>query len=496
MKKRYPVLPFTLLLGVVVFLFSTCRKINDYTEVGGGLIPPIDNINTFDTSISVQAYNDIFTSLTDSQRIAKTDEYFLGLINNDPVFGTTDARIFLQLKPGVYGSYPYPRKDSIKIDSVVLILNHVESFGDTNLAQQVKVYEINQSSNFISDSSYLIRQENVTYNTASPLNSNGIAHNFFPRNLKDSVKAFRDTTAGQLRIKLDTALVGRRFFNYDSTNAYKSDSNFNTRFKGFAVRCEGPGNAIMGFNLNSSNTKLAFYYNYPKVGGGGRDTAVTYFFFVNQSASANYIKRDYTGTPVQAAAGSPTPAPVVYIQKSPGTFANLKIPDLLTIGNRVVHKAELIVEQLLLDPVNDSLFYPPVSLYLDAADPSITTDYKFRAIPFANDYNPTSGFDFSTFGVLPATVLDPSGKKIRVWKFNLSRYVQHILTGTQTSYDLRLYAPLNIRGKARYAGTSLDFDIVQALTYVNPGLANGRIRVGGGNHPTQKMRLRIVYSKL
>jgi len=496
-KKRYLFLSIHVFIAAVSVLFSACRKINDYTDVGGGLIPPIDNINTFDTSLTVDAYNDIFTSLTDSLRIGKTDEHFLGLINADPVFGATDARLFLQLKPGSYGNFPFARKDSVKIDSVVLVLNYVETFGDTNMAQQAKVYEINRTSNFSSDSTFLVRKENVTYNTGVPLNANGIAHSFTPRYLKDSVKAFRDTTANQLRIKLDTALVGRRLFNYDSSNAYKSDSSFDDKFNGFAVRCEGPGNAIIGINLNSSNTKLAVYYNYPKKGGGGtRDTAVTYFFFLNESASANYVKRDYAGTPVQAAAGLPSPAPIVYLQKAPGTFANLKIPTLPLLGNRVVHKAELIVEQLLIDPVGDSIFPPPASLYLDAYDPSITSAVKYRTIPVANDFNPTSGFDFGTFGIRPVSDKDPAGNKIKSWKFNVTRYVQQVLTGKIPSYDLRLYAPLNIRGKARYAGTTIEFDIVQSLTYVNPSIANGRIRVGGGNHPTQKMRLRIVYSKL
>jgi hypothetical protein len=82
----------------------------------------------------------------------------------------------------------------------------------------------------------------------------------------------------QLRIKLDTAFA-RRLFNYDTTNAYKTDSIFRSLFKGFAVRSEGSGNAVMGFSLAGINTKLAIYYNYPKPAGAGRNTTVNYFFY-------------------------------------------------------------------------------------------------------------------------------------------------------------------------------------------------------------------------
>lgn len=500
MKKRYLVLLLLTIISLVA-LFPSCRKINDYSEIGGGLIPPIDNINTFDTSLTVEVYNDTFSLQTDSLRITPSDEHFLGQINSggaDPFFGKTDARIFVQTKPGTYGSYPFVRKDSVKIDSVVLVLNYVETYGDTDVQQSVKVYEVKNTNIFRFDSSYLVRKENFTYNTGSPLNdpfSNGL---FFPRNLNDSVKVFRDTTANQLRIRLDTNFA-RRMFNYDTTNAYKSDSLFNVFFNGFAIRNEGFGNAIMGFNLNSTNTKLAFYYNCPKVGGGGRDTVVSYFYVTSLSGAANYVTRDYGGTAVAAAAGIASPAAIGYIQKSPGTFATLKIPDLPTLNNRVVHRAELIVEQLY-DPL-DAKFKTPLNLMLDASDPSITSNIKFRTIPSSLDFSSLSGFNFAGFGTIPKDTIDASGNKVKIWRFDISRYVQHILTQTQTSYTLRLHSPLTLRGKTKVSGTTTDFEIPEdPPSYLNANIANGRIRIVGntGHADTNphRIRLRIIYSKL
>jgi len=486
-KNRNSALIFVALVVFVAALFSACRKINESTDVGADLIPAVDNINTFDTSLSIQAFNDTFGLANDSQYLSRSEEQFLGLINNDIFFGKTDARMFIELKPALYGVEPFVRKDSVKIDSIVLCLSYVETYGDTTLPQTFGVYEIDQSSNFKYDSAYLIRKEPVTYNTANQLAKPGQL--FYPRNLDDSVKGRFDSTRNQLRIKLDTALA-RRFINYDTSNAYKTDSEFRKKFKGFAIRSEAGGNAVMGFDLGNIDTHLSIYYNFPKIGGGGRDTSVSNFFFTTVSAAANYVKRDYSGTPVQASLGGATQDPIAYIQGSPGTFANLKIPDLGTISNRLVHRAELIVEEIY-DP-SDTIFPPPTYLYLDAADPSITvSNYKYRTIPYDLVYTP-QGFDFNTFGSAPVNAKDPAGNPIKIWKFNITRYVQHVLTKTMTNYDLRLSAPFTLNEQyGTPPGTDQTYPI-----FLNPTIVKGRVRLGGGNHPTQRMRLRLIYSKL
>ena len=105
MKFRSIAFSFLLIIATVAIVFSACKKINEATELGAGLIPPVDNINTFDTSISIQAFNDTFGLANDSQYISRNEEFFLGKINNDPFFGKTDARMFFQLNPPYYKYY-------------------------------------------------------------------------------------------------------------------------------------------------------------------------------------------------------------------------------------------------------------------------------------------------------------------------------------------------------------------------------------------------------
>jgi hypothetical protein len=505
-KKRLLVLTLgSIILGTFI-LFSSCRKINEATDLGNDIVP--DGVNTFDTTLTVEAYNDLFTlggpaadSLKeDSTNSSYTDEQFLGIINSDPLFGKTDAQMFFELRPLTFPFAFLNKKDSISLDSVVLVLDFVETYGDSTVSQTINVSEI--TSDFRADTSYLVRK-NTDFTVGGLLGSTTVS----PRSLDDSVKAYLDTTVNQLRIRLSDAF-GNRLLSYDSissgvNNAYSSDSAFKVKFKGFALRSVSGGNAVMGFNLQGANTKLAIYYKYLHGAGTDLDTAVTYFnfkprttYFTLATASHNYVKRDYSGSDLENAQGGGSPDQYVYLQNTPGSFATIKIPGLAGLSNRVIHKAELIAEEAFHP--TDTLFTPPTFLYLDAYSTSIS---RYRNIPYDIVYDGTSGaYNLNAFGIAPINALDASGKVIKTWHFNISRYVQHIVNGTEPPYDLRLFAPFYATDQY-YAPTAnatpLQFPPV---VYVNPKLVVGRVRLSGNTGTTDsnphKLRLRIVYSKI
>jgi hypothetical protein len=459
--------------------------------LGDGLIPAVDNINTFDTLITVETYNDSFRLasadrlLTDSFRILKSEIHVLGKISNDPLFGSTDAKIYLQLKPLNYKYAFENHSDSLFIDSAVLILDYVQTFGDTNALQAVRVLEMAQSptSIFKYDSNYLIR--NVSFPTSTLLGQKMFA----PSILNDSIKAFRDTTKNQLRIRLADSF-GERLLKYDSTatGAYFSDSAFRSKFRGFAIESTS-GNALMGFDLTSGKTRLAIYYRYRNT---NQDTTVRYFTFNTVSANANYITRNnYVGSQALSSFGGGQDD-LVYLQNTPGTFTKIKIPALLSVSNRVIHRAELIAEQVYHP--SDAMFATPTGLMLDVLDTALK---NYRYMPFDFSYDPQSGntnlLGFGSFGKIG---VDGSGNAIRVWKFDISRYVQNALTRREPFHELRLFTAYQ------------SFDIYQPNVFsqsgfinpinLNTSIAIGRVRLAGGNYvdATKRMRIRIVYSKL
>lgn len=483
MKYRFTLI---FLLALYCFsLFSSCKKINESTTLGDDVIPGVDGVTTFDTTLHVESFNELYTGITDSLGIGRNDLHILGNIQNDPLFGKTNAKLFLELKPPFYKFTFADKPDSLYIDSVVLVLGWRGNYGDTMAMHRLKVYEMDLSNDFRPDSFYQVREQSFTY--SSLLGTKDI----FPYQLNDSIKVFQDSASNQLRIRLNDNF-GQRLLSYDTTNAYATDSAFETYFRGFAIEADaGMGNGLMAFALtNEPSTKLAIYYRYEN--NGTKEDTVNYFNFTGSSAHHNYIQRDFTGTPLLAAQGGAAPDDLIYLLNAPGTFATLKIPGLKNLTNRIVHRAELIVEEVFDN--SDKIFTPPGALFLDLYDTAIAA-YKCVPYDFVPDQQGTNELNFGMYG---KSATDGFGNNIRRWTFNLSRYVQNIVTDKEPAHDLRLVTHRYIFNKIRTNNFNNTGSFVDNRVDINPLLAFGRVRVGGGNHPipSQRMRLRIVYTKI
>jgi hypothetical protein len=478
---------FLLFCLSLIFIVSSCKRINEATDLGNEIIPGADGVNTFDTTLTdLETYNHIFDPLKDSVRVGRNDQ-ILGNISGDPLFGKTNGRMFIELKPEVYpwnfsGIYD---NDSLYIDSVVMVLGWTGTYGDTMLPQKISVWEIDQFADFRRDSFYTIYDPGFPHSTFLGTKT------FSPQNLKDSVKVYQDTTAAQLRIRLDNSF-GQRLLNYDTSNAYRSDSAFKTYVNGFEISAdESMGNALMAFGINNNaNTKLAIYYRYTR--GGQDDTTVSYFRVTNTSASHNYVNRyGFNGTVWKGTSNDQIEDDELYIINTPGSFATIKIPALKDMSNRIINRAELIVEQIY-DPSNEK-FQDPDAMMLDVYD-STLGDYKFVPYDFLPDLQ--SGVPNANFGLYGRTIVDNVGHPVRVWKFNITRYVQNILTKQEPLHDFRLYITKDAIGRIREGALSNTGGYRFVSILVNPFFAFGRAKVGGGKHPAQKLRLRLVYTKI
>ena len=501
-------------LVVAVFLFS-CSKINMATELGRDVLPPIDNVHTFDTTIDVVTTNGQFALDADSFRTGLAFYQMVGKITNDPLFGKTDAQMYLQLSPVSYPFKNVPGK--LYLDSVILVLKHSFTYGDTLTPQTIQVSEIAQAADFRVDSSYLLSQ---TFPTAGVLGSATIT----PRNLADSFQVinYPDTfsTAHEIRIKLDNSF-GQRLLSYDSTGAsapYHNDSTFRTYFKGFAVQSTG-GNGLMAVapstsspDNSGSQTRLLVYYRYDDPTTSGKiDTSFASIALGSNDAVASAIQRDYSGSPAQAAVSDPSPAQLLFIQSTPGTYSSVQVPGLKGFPNSVIHLAELQMESVY--DASDTVFSPPSDLFLDVYD-STLANYKLMPYCFPITSQLASdgaSYTYSISGVngfysVPSSSStqtyyykkDPAGNTVKQWRFNLTPYVQKLVNGIIPLYNMRLYAPAYTA--LRIGDTDGPYaQITQRLSFPAQGPyvpAWGRVRVGGGAHPTQRMKLRVVYSKL
>lgn len=478
MKNSNFALFFLAIISSIAILFSACKKLNESTELGGGLIPPVDNINTFETYLDVVTDNKIFQ---DTTKVYFSDNLAVGHIGNDPEFGMTHADAYFNISNAFYPYYPFIKKDTVAIDSVVLSLSYNYYYGDTNSMQTIKVFEIDQSPAFNDTTLYKYNIPDFSL-TGGQLG----AKTFQVKNLKDSVPFIRkrDTLklANVIRIRLDNAL-GIRLAGYDTTSssngAYISDSAFKKKFRGFAIKADNTGNALTYFSPSDKNkTKLIVYYRVTN--NGIIDTTSAEFYHQTQG-QANIVKRTQGGGwSTYLNNGFPNDDKV-YLQSVPGSYASIKIPGLDTFKNAVIHRAELVINPLRSN--QDNIFIQPFGLFLDRvntlADTAFTFDVDMSIQASGFDY----GYNFASFG--------GGLKSDSTYRFNISNYVQNIVTLKKPNQTLRLFAPVRaFVYSERFAGAS--------QMYIANQAADGRVVLAGGNYADagKRMRLRIIYSKL
>ncbi len=469
--------------ALFLLLFSACTKIIT-TDIGSNLLPPSDGVTTKDTFITVYAKN-----AGDSAIFLNTgDDHVVGYLN-DPLLGQTAAQINVQLVPP-YFPFSFPvNKDSITADSVVLELHFDGVWGDSTLPLSLRVFRIASDQPFTVDSvyktsSFIDNDEELTYNnTPVAISPIGL--------ITDSFHAFADSGVSTIRIRLNDALAQQFLNQFDATNAYVSDSLFNIYFRGFQIASTATGNSLFKINLTDPGTKLALYFKYLNPDSTGvTDTAVRYFTAAaGVSAHSNYITRNRSGSQLSNYYPSANSQDsLLFIEANPGNFANISIPGLTGFRNVLIHRAELLMEQI---PDNSDLYFTPPVLMLAGYDAD-----SMRREALLSDLTDVNGnISLATFGSFPISTYD-NGRIDYSYNLNISRYVQGIITRNDTNYhQLALYAPFYT--EYLYSSQAA----ITPFTYSSVPINNpacGRVRLGGGNiaDTSKRMRLHIVYSLL
>ena len=473
-----------IILVIGIAFFSNCTKIKG-TDIGSELIPAVDNITTFDTSFEVFAT----TSLVPDSLLPRlgrdfngnAGQYILGYMSNNLQFGKTKASIFFELKPPTYPFSFENVSDSLYIDSSVICLRYTNTFGDTNAVQSISVYKIDEL--LKGDSAYLTNKS-VAYGEKIA------TKNFAPSILNDSLYLFRQNSRNQLRIRLNQSF-GAKLLSYDTSkfSPLNNDSLFRDFYKGFALVPETSGagsaaNSLMTFSMSDTATYYRIYYRFTK--NGKQDTTYKDFKFNNSiiSASVNQIKRDYAGSELLQHLGDKQGGDsLVYIQSAPGTYSILRIPGINDFkakkGNVMVHLAQLNMEEVATPGRQSNIFYAPFYVYPEIYDTTSKSYYPFLSDAFIN-----GTYDDVSFGGLRKYVTDRNNQQVAQYKMNVTRYFQGIITRNFPNMPLRLSAPYAVR-----------YDNL-LITFALNNLGTGNVVLGGGNHSSKKMKLRVVYSKL
>jgi hypothetical protein len=472
-------------------IFSACTRI-ETSELGLGLLPSMDAYNTKDTILDVITET---LGRTDSMRVYAPDDHVVGNITNDPIFGTTNASMYFQVKPSFFPFYIAGSKDSLVVDSAVLVLSYKGFYGDTTKPVKIQLKRISQATPLDAFKLYASNYPEL-YNFKTDQNLGETTVDF--ARLGDSLYTRFEASTNTIRIKLSKSFATQFLKEFDSNNAYRSDTTLRAYFPGFALTADESANknVLLKINLLDTNTKLALYYNTNAT--GTRDTAVVKFnFSIYSNGDVNFIKRNRTGAEIAKHMDKVANDSLVYVQTSPGTMVKVKIPGLKNFENKIIHRAELIAEQVP-DAAGagslESQLLPPRYLFLGTYD---SVSKTFGNVP--NDFEgTTSASSFTQFGGRLIYKSIEGYDNVASYNFNISRYVQGVISRKETLFDFRIIAPVNdsitLVPPYPYNKEAPVQDYL--TTAIGNQAATGRVVLGGGSRKKFRMRVRIYYSDL
>jgi hypothetical protein len=249
-------------------------------------------------------------------RVYGTDDHVLGNITNDPIFGTTNASMYFQVKPSFFPFFIAGNKESLVVDSAILILAYKGFYGDTSKPVKVQLKRISAATPLDAFKLYASNYPEL-YNLKTDQNLGETTVDF--SKIGDSLITRFEASKNTIRIKLSKSFATQFLKDFDSNNAYRSDTTLRAYFPGFALSADESANknVLLKINLLDTNTKLALYYNTNSTASNAtseRDTAVVNFKFsiysngdvnfINDTASRSYFNPIVTTFPyVQAFVG-------------------------------------------------------------------------------------------------------------------------------------------------------------------------------------------------
>jgi hypothetical protein len=382
------------------------------------------------------------------------------------------------------------------VDSAVLILSYKGFYGDSTKPVTFNLRRISANTPLTPDSSVASNYPEVYNIQTDATMANPYTLDF--THVHDSVINRFEAAKDQIRIPLNKTFTDMFLKVFDSNTAYKTDTTLRQYFPGFALTTSNNNNVLVIVNLLDTNTKLGLYYTTNSTSTatpGARDTVVDYFkFTATDNGDANFIKRNRAGSEASRHLGVANDS-LIYVQTSPGTLVKIKVPGLKNFANKIIHRAELIAEQVPTASPNalESQWTAPSYLFLGAYD---SASNSIRNVP--NDYQGTvNAAQFARFGGKLIYKSIQGYDNVASYNFDLSRYMQGVVSRKDSVFDLRLMAPVN--DSIRYVPPH-PYNLSGGVDYISRAVANqpaiGRVRLGGGSHSKFRMRLHVYYSDL
>lgn len=396
--------------------FIACKK-NTNKSFIDNVLPNSDIVNSM--------YTDTFSFFLKTQRIDSVKIYndafkYIGS-NQDPVFGRTDAELYTHFSlPNNITNVVFPA-DAIA-DSAKIILVFTENFvGDTSTPQRYQVYLLNEnldiSQTYYSNKTFSYNPVPLADIVTKPIQFNGFKTIQIP-----------------VYTGFAQSIISNSQYLTDNTTLQNTYKGFFITTKNTILNATSLQGALMKIDLSNSISGFYVYYH-TGIPPALRESKVYQFSFNNNgTVRVNHFNYNYSSGAHpylynQLTGNTSSTSQLVFVKGLNGCKVFVDIPalkNLSKLGNLSINRAEVIfkVDQSFIS--NKDFYAPPVAMSLLALDSAgneiFTIDQyisgNFPYLSYDGKYDATTG----------------------EYKFNISRYIQHIIGGKIKYYGMVLVA--------------------------------------------------------
>lgn len=406
---------------LILFFTQGCKRPD--TGIGSEILPDSDFLGAFQTDTVTIVPT---VEVEDSIRTNNLSSAMLGRFTDPRIGHSVQASIYTQLRLSTTApTFP----SNLVIDSVVMALVYSGDYYGTLLDQKFHVYELADDLNI--DSAYY---------------SNQRKHVMFEDLVKPGFETFKPNPQGIVVVGTDTVIPQLRIhlkdeFGYHLLQASESDLSSNDNFlqylKGIYITpYQTNSGGVFNFDMVDSDSKLNVYYHYED--DNGEDISARYDFSINSETSYfTEMFQNYNNSLLAplATGGTVSGDVLSYVQAGGGIRTRVDLPFLSNFNdfdNVSMNRVQLIV------PFEDDPKLPAQSsMFLVYKD----SEGEYRLLPD------------QTFGTISGTADFSADHYI----FNITLYIQRILTGEITSEGLYLIS--------RTAGVSVNRSILHGPHY-------------------------------
>lgn len=398
--------------------------------------------------------------------------HLLGAIDNDPVFGSSFAGVYMQMAPADNVVF---KDENLTFDSLYLFIDYVniEAYGDTSKVQNWVVYEMDEQMDSMRSYS------NINFDVIESQVLGRLTD--FKLEPTKNYETETDTTDSKFRVDLSDSDLGQRMVDVlsdplDSTFVYADQ--YKDFFKGIYIAPDTSleNSAIATVDLFSQASGIVLHYSdlsIPEV--DNRSQVLSFVAGSDTCHALNHFEHNYTTAADQSindvlASADQSLDEFIYLQGHAGLEVEIDFPNLDNLGNILVNKAELVMTHI-------AEIEPEVNY-------AIPTNIDFRSTMEGVPVGDGEGdlFYINDYAVIPQTTVDEKdtlNTTVTSYTFNLNLFFQEMLTADPEERKIRL----SISNRASFFP---DRQAILADDYMME-----RLILAGPDHPDDAFRMKV-----